>query len=176
MDGLKEDIIGVSTEQLFDKLGLLCSKYQFDDIIQKKEIRDEIKEFNTDLSKILILSPNYFVMPGELRGTTEEKIEKVKLQTFFVKIIKDGYLSKNEAEIYKKYYGENNIVIMNLDFVKKKILISKLSNLTKKIKDERVLLKFLDEESYKFFLSINLNVTNEEIKQFMIDYKRLIFD
>lgn len=171
----KQDIIEGHTEQLLDNLGLLCARYRFEDIVSEKETRNKIKKFNTPSSKILRFSPTYFVMPGKMKGTTAERVETAKLQTFFIRLLVTDELSKDELQTYREYYKSENLLILYVDSNKKKVFASKLADINAKISSGKATLYFRDEDASEFFLRIKLRLTTQEIRIRLENYKKSIF-
>ena len=118
-----------STEDLLRKLELIYAKYGFEHVVPRENIRKHILEFDSDSAKILKFSPDYFVMPSSLTGVSKDKILKVKRETFFVKILSEKILLNEIYEIYKQYYGLENVFVVYYDYKLKRALLSFLSDI-----------------------------------------------
>jgi hypothetical protein len=109
--------------KLMVELGFSISQFAFEDIIEDRSLRKLISGFSeNDAAKLLIYSPDFFVMPGQLRGTREKKIKTAKLQTFFLRVLNQESISKKEFEVYEKYFKLDNTVLMLIDGKKKIVL------------------------------------------------------
>jgi len=155
---------------MFKELGLLSSEYDFENIIPNSNFRNEVSKFNTEASNILKFSPELFVMPSSIRGNEEEKIKIVKNNIFFVKIITDLKFSKEELEIYEKYYKNTKVMILYLDFNKKSLFLDNFSNLKTRGK-----IKSPKQNIIDFVYNMNLSKSRDEVKEIVSKWNNLIF-
>jgi len=171
----RKDTVDVYTEELFNKIGLLCSRYKFEDIIPNDSFKEHISKFDNDAARIMLLSPDYFVMPGSLSGSREKRIDIFKKQTFFVKILTKNEISEKEYKIYEKYFKKENVLIININFNDETIFIRKLSEIRKKVKDKIIKLQVPKRDVYEFLEKLKTNLSKKEIRTTIEDYKKSLF-
>lgn len=145
------------SEELLGNLGLLYSKFSFENIVAESEMRRQIAVYGNDTSNILTSSPDYFVMPRRLRGSSKQKQDTCRKQIFFIKLLREPVLTIKEHNTYTKFYAAENIVILFADFTKKELAISRYSDIRTKVDGGMVRLKFPSVDPGRCFSSMNLD-------------------
>lgn len=168
----------IMIEQLFTDLGFLLSEYSFDHIVQSKEARKMISKFpDSDPSRILRYSPDYFAMPSDMRGSSEENIRKVKQQIFFIILMDtDIKILKDALDIYKKYYKPDNIIVFIIDRKREDVFIKRLSEAKLSLKKGVAEIKVSEKDTPEnFFIRIGVCADNEELNRIMAEFRKDLF-
>ena len=162
------------TENLLRNIGFIYSRYSFQDIIPYNDLRKKISSFDTDSAKILIHSPDYFIMPSELRGSSQERQEKAKNQIFFVKTLIANTLTKEEDYIYKKYYKPENIIIIAVHGGR--VFVAKYLETRTSVSRKYIKLSFPKKGIHEFFSEMKLPVTTTMIKKNIDDFTTKVLE
>lgn len=162
-------------KEFFTLLGLLSSNYYFEHIITNPETRKTILDLkNLSASRILIYSPELFIMPENTRGTPQVKIDRFKRQTFFIKIIPHNKINREEYEIYEHFFKNENIVVFYID-KEKNVFMNRLSDYRLKMYKEVIFVNpSAKDDILNFINSLETGLHKDEIIKITNNFKSKI--
>lgn len=147
--------------EFFHSVGLLASDYRFEKIVPREATRTLLQKKPNEAAKILIHSPDLFVMPASLRGKPNERIKCAIAQTFFVKLLTaNATMSLDEYNTYIKYYPVEKFVLAG--FEEEKLRLFNLSTVKPLIKGKTATFKIPKTALIKNFLQ-KANIDKEII-------------